>query len=202
MNKNEFLSKLTEELHGLPQEDVNTTIDYYAEIIDDAVEEGEDEKSVIERLGSIHDIAEKIINDTPLSKLVKENIKGHKLNTAMVILIIIGAPIWFSILASLLMLILSVYASLWSAVIALWAVFAAMSVSGPVSLAAAVFLMRVSPFKAMFIFGAALMCIGMAVFMFYISLLLTKLLGRFTVFIIRKIKNMFIKRGGVENEGK
>lgn len=202
MNKNVFLSSLRDALHGLPQDDIDKTIDYYSEMIDDAVEEGEDEQAVIERLGSIQDIAGKIINDTPLSRLVKENIRGHKLTAAEIILIIITSPIWFSILVSLLSVIVSVYVSLWVAVFSLWAVFASLAVSGPVCLVAAVLLIGIKPLKALFVFGAALICIGLAVFMFYISLLFTKLLIRFTVFIIRKIKNIVIKKGGGEDEGK
>lgn len=31
MNKNEFLKKLAEELHGIPKSDIDKTLDYYSE---------------------------------------------------------------------------------------------------------------------------------------------------------------------------
>lgn len=39
MNKDEFLNDLRHALKGLPYEEVNKTLDYYSELIDDAVEE-------------------------------------------------------------------------------------------------------------------------------------------------------------------
>lgn len=202
MNKNEFLKKLAEELHGIPKSDIDKTLDYYSEIIDDAVEEGEDERTVIERLGSVGEIAEKIIDDMPLARLVKENIKRRKWDKAMIVLIIVGSPIWFSLLISALSVIASVYLSLWAMIIALWSVFAALAVSGPVCLVGAATLIAVKPLKAMYMLGTAFMCMGIAVFMFYISWLLTKLLIKLTLFAIRKTKSAFIKRGGGEYEGK
>ncbi|MCD8181470.1 MAG: hypothetical protein LUF26_08340 [Firmicutes bacterium] len=41
MNKSEFLSGLEDRLRGLPYEEIKKTTDYYSEMIDDAVENGE-----------------------------------------------------------------------------------------------------------------------------------------------------------------
>lgn len=200
MNKQDFLNNLTNALSGLPQDEVQKTIDYYCEIIDDAVEEGEEEQTVIARLGAIEDIAEKIIHETPLSALVTENIKGHKINIFTILLLIIGSPIWISLLLSVLAVLLSVYAAVWSIVIALFAVVAALALSGAALIITSPFLLMESFPKAMLAFGASLVCIGMSIFLFYLSVLCATLLIRFTVWTAQKIKHVFVKKGGETNE--
>ena len=39
MNKQEFLRTIALKMHGLPQNDINQSIDYYEEMIDDRIEE-------------------------------------------------------------------------------------------------------------------------------------------------------------------
>lgn len=83
MNKSEFLSGLEDRLRGFPQEEIKKTTDYYSEMIDDAVENGESEQDVTARLGSMDNIAEKIINELPLSKIVKADVKERKISAAV-----------------------------------------------------------------------------------------------------------------------
>lgn len=195
MTKNEFLNKLTESLSGLPQEEIKKSIDYYSEIIDDAVEDGEGEAAVIERLGSINDIAEKIINETPLRKFVKEDVKNYNISLSVILLLIIGSPVWLPILTAAFAVVFSLYISIWSVVVSLFAVFAALVLSGVALLIGSPFLLPVKPIEAMFAFGAALVCAGLSVFVFYLSVWSAKITIKLTVFIARKIKDIFIKKG-------
>lgn len=195
MTKNDFLNKLTEALFGLPHEEVKKSIDYYSEIIDDAVEDGEAETAVIARLGSIEDIAEKIINETPLRKFVKEDVKNYNMSLPVVLLIIISSPVWLPILTAIFAVAFSLYISIWSIVASLFAVFAALALSGVSALIISPFLLFVRPLKAMLLFGTALMCIGLSVFMFYLSVWSAKMIVKLTVLIARKTKNIFIRKG-------
>lgn len=198
MNKNDFLNQLTSALSGLPQEEVKKTLDYYSEIIDDAVEDGDDEQEVIARLGSIDDIAEKIINETPIRKFVKDNVKSYNMSIPVIILLIIGSPIWISLLTAAFAVVLSLYAAIWSVVASLFAVFAALALSGVALIIASPFLIPVKPVEAMFSFGTALVCAGLSLFLFFLSVWSAKLVIRLTVLIGRKIKDMFMKkRSGV-----
>lgn len=194
MNKNDFLNKLEKAMSGLPQEEIQKTLDYYSEIIGDAVEEGESAKDVIERFDSAEEIAGKIINDTPLSKLVKEDVKRRNLSTREIIFIIIGSPIWIPILISVLAIIFSIYISIWSIVASIFAVSAALALSGVALAVLAPFLMNEVPFKAMFLFGTALISIGASVFVFYLAMWCAKLTVKLTVFIMRNVKTLFIRR--------
>lgn len=195
MNKNDFLNRLAAALAGLPQEEIKKTIDYYSEIIDDAVEEGESEQTVIARIGSIDEISEKIINETPLSKFVKEDVKKHNISVPAIILLIVGSPIWLTILIAVCVVLFSLYLTVWSIVASFFAVFAALVLSGAALLIITPLLLTVRPLKAMLAFGMALLCAGLSVFVFYLSVWSAKMIVRFTIYSVRKIKDIFIKKG-------
>lgn len=200
MNKDDFIKTLTAALSGLPQSEIDNTVNYYCEIIADAVEDGESETDVIAKLGSIDEIASKIINDTPLSTIVKENIKGHKLSGGEIALLIIGSPVWLSLLLAAFGIVIAVYAALWIAVIALFASSAASALSGLALIGSSPFIISDRPLQAMLSFGIGLVSAGAAIFVFYLSLFLSKQLIRLTAFIIKKIKNSVISKGGMKNE--
>ncbi len=202
MNKNDFLNKLKSALLGIPQQDIQKTLEYYSEIIDDAIEYGEDEQTVIERLGSIDDIAEKIIDETPIHKFVKEDVKNYNITAVNIILIILSFPIWFPILVSAAAVLFSIYIALWSIVASFFAVFASIALSAIAMLISAPFFMFVRPVKALFAFGAALVLAGLSVFVFYLSFWSGKLLVKLTVYIVRKIKGIFVRKGSAAIETK
>ena len=72
MNKYEFLGRLRERLAGLPPKDIDASLDYYAELIADRIEDGMSEEEAVAALGTIDEIVAQILEDTPLPKLVKE----------------------------------------------------------------------------------------------------------------------------------
>ncbi|MBR5314835.1 MAG: DUF1700 domain-containing protein, partial [Clostridia bacterium] len=80
MTKLEFLFRLEQGLCGLPKEDVKERINFYAEMIDDRVEEGLSEEDAVREIGETDEIISQIINDTPLTKIVKEKIKPKNNN--------------------------------------------------------------------------------------------------------------------------
>ena len=98
MNKDEFLNDLRHALKGLPYEEVNKTLDYYSELIDDAVEDGADEKTFIAGLEDADTIAGRITDETSIRKLVAREVKGKRFSVPAIVLIIVGSPIWLSIL--------------------------------------------------------------------------------------------------------
>ena len=122
MNKQEFLDELQQKLCGLPNEEINERLSFYSEIIDDRIEDGILEEDAIKELGDIDEIAKQIINETPLFKIVKENVKPKKIGIFELILLILGSPIWLSILISLFSAFVSIYLSLWAVIASLWAV--------------------------------------------------------------------------------
>lgn len=196
MNKQEFLEKLRKRLSGLPQEDINERLTFYSEMIDDRIEDGLSETEAVEQIGSIDDIAEQVIADTPVTKIAKEKIKtARRLSAGEIVLLVLGSPIWLSLGIALFAVIFSLYISLWAVIISLWAVFvsfAACFIGG--IFACVVFIAGGNAVSGIAMLGAGLVCAGLSVFMFYGckavtmgALLLTKKIAIF-------IKNCFIKK--------
>ena len=124
MRKQDFIKELRINLSFLPKEEIEDRISFYSELIDDKIEEGLKEEDVIKSIGSVYEIIDQIINDMPLSKIAKEKIKPkRKLSALEVTLIIIGSPIWLTLLLSLVAILFSLYIVGWSVVISIWAIF-------------------------------------------------------------------------------
>lgn len=196
MNKQEFLEKLESALAGLGAEEIKKSTDFYAEMLDDAVENGENEEEAVARLGTVEEIARKIINETPLAKIVKENVKERKRSASDIALIIICSPVWLPIAVSLFAAAVSVYLSLWAAAASLFAVFAGLFLGGIALIAAAAPTVLSNTAKAGLMLGAGLAGMGISVFVFYLSVIFSKLLIRFTTLGVRKIKGIFMRKGG------
>jgi len=124
MNKQEFLAQLRCGLSALPQADAEERLSFYSEMIDDRVEEGLSEEEAVSAIGSADAVIAQIIADTPLPKLVKHKLSTKKrLSPWVVVLLILGSPVWLSLLIAAVSVVLSLYISLWAVVISLWAVF-------------------------------------------------------------------------------
>ena len=199
MNKQEFLTKLENGLKGLSKCDIEERLSFYSEMIDDRIEDGLTEAAAIEEIGDVESVIAQIVSEIPLTKLVKEKIKPKKrLSVLEIILLVLGSPIWLSVLISVFAVILSVYVSLWAVIICLWAVFVSFLGS-----ALGGFLWGIAniifsdTLISVAIFGLGFVCVGLAVFMFYVSRLATKGLLILTKKTVLAIKNSLIKKEAV-----
>ena len=66
MNKQAFLDALYHHLKALPKAERQQHIDYYAEMIDDRMEEGLSEEEAVAGIGSVEEVARTIIAETPV----------------------------------------------------------------------------------------------------------------------------------------
>ncbi len=124
MLKQEFLARLQAGLNGLPQEDIEERLNFYSEMIDDAVEEGLSEEEAVAAVGPVDQVVAQIISETSLAKIAAERIKPKRhLKTWEIVLIAVGSPIWFSLLVAAVAVVFALYVSWWSVVASLWAVF-------------------------------------------------------------------------------
>lgn len=169
MNKQEFLLALRGALSDLPEADIKASLDYYAEIIDDRMEEGDSETDAVASLGSVVAVAEQIMLDMPLTKLVKARVKPkRRLRTWEIVLIIAGFPVWFPILAALASVALALYVVLWSLVVSIYAVDVSLAacllggIGGSIA-----FFITGNLLSALFLVGAGLVCGGLAIFLFF-----------------------------------
>ena len=198
MDKLDFLLTLDKRLDVLPEADRRASLDYYSEILDDLTESGMAEADAVASLGSVDAIAEEILMDVPLPKLVKAKMKGKRRMTGLEItLLIVGFPIWFPILIAVFAVIFSVYVSLWAVVISLYAADVSFAACAPTSLLCAILLFAAGqPASALLLLGAALVLAGLAILLFLSCNAAAKGVVRLGKLTLRGIKACFIREKG------
>ncbi len=196
MTKQEFLKNLRNGLKGLPQNEIDERVDFYREMIDDWMEEGMSEQEAVDVLGSTDEVISQIILETPLAKLVKERIKPKRSLTVWeIILLILGSPIWLSVLISLFAVILSVYITLWSVIISLYATNLSLAVCGIAALLLAIYYFVLGNTTGVLCaIGAVFVCIGFTILMFFACKLITKWMILLTKKMFVWIKSLFIRK--------
>ena len=199
MNKQEFIELLRSKLSGLPEESVEDRISFYSEMIDDRIEAGFSEKEAISALGSVDEIVEQIISDIPFKKIARDKIKPQRqLRGWEIALLIIGSPLWIVLLASAFVVIFSVYAVMWSLIVSLWAIFASFVAVGACGIASGVvFAVTGKALSGIALMGVSIVCIGLAIFLFFASKAATKGMAILTKKIAVGIKKLFVKKEGV-----
>lgn len=197
VTKAEFIQELEARLSGLPKKEVSDRVAFYSEMIDDRIEEGLSEEAAVADVGTVKGIVKQIINEIPLGKIAKESLKKRRKPTALELtLIIIGSPIWLSILISLAAVVLSLYVSIWAVVISLWATCLALAVGGAGGVIGATVLTFTSSITpGAFLFSLSIFSMGAAIFAFFGCKEATRGTILLTKVIIRGIKNLFIGRG-------
>ena len=192
MTKNEFLSELRVKLQGLPPADIDERVNFYEEMIDDRIDEGEREEDIIEEIGDVDDVVMEIAKDTPLVKLVKEKIKPkRKIKTWEVILLVAGFPLWFPLAIVALVLILVFWLLVWVMVLVTYSVeiaLAGSSVAGAISFAA-YFIHGEMNLTSL---GISIMCAGAAFLMIFACIGATKGSIKLSRKIVTSIKMLFI----------
>ena len=198
MDKLDFLLALDQRLDVLSDEDRRASLDYYSEMLDDLIESGMTEQEAVASLGSVDAIAEEILMDVPLPKLVKAKMKGKRRMTGTELtLLIVGFPIWFPLLISVFAVIFSVYVSLWAVVISLYAANVAMAACAPTGILAAVVLFASGkPTAALLFLGAGLALAGLSILLFHGCNAAAKGVVRLGKLTLRGIKACFIRNKG------
>lgn len=196
MNKQEFLEQLRKGLSGLPKNDIDERLAFYSEMIDDRMEDGIPEEAAVGEIGPVDGIVSQIIADMPLGKLVKEKITPKKKPGALeIVLLVLGSPVWLSLLIAAAAVLLSLYAVLWSLIVSLWAVCVSLAACGLAGVAAGVyFAVNGNCLTGIAAAGAGFVCAGLSVFTFFGCKAATKGVLALTGKLANRIKNRLIKK--------
>ena len=198
MTKKEFLSRLSARLAGLPAHELAERLDFYAEMIDDRMEEGFTEAEAVAAVGDMDEIVSQILSETPLVTLAREKIKPrHRLATWEIVLLAVGSPIWAALLiaaiAVLFSLAVTAFAVILSLFVTVWACFAACAGAALGGLfAGAVQLVRGYAAAGFATMGASLISAGAAILLFFGALGLTKSGARGSKRFLLWLKSRFI----------
>ena len=202
MNKQEYLNELKYRLKNLPEPEIEKSLAFYAEIIDDRIEEGADEESAVAGLASPEAAAKEILADMPLGSIVRGGAKQVKKRMGgkplLVVLAVIGSPIWLTLLLAAAIVLFSVaivLAALWAS---LFICAAAVFGAGLLCLvqAAAEFSVG-NPPLGVFSVGAALVLVSAVILLWKPLAGLGRLLLKAARLWIRTIKRLFVNRRAV-----
>ena len=121
MNKLEFINALARQLSPLPTEEITALLNYYTELIDDRMDDGMGEEEAVASLGSVEELAKTILNGSDTTDTVRpipadDSISPAKkrIHPLVVILLILGSPVWLSLAAGLLSAAAGVYVVAWT----------------------------------------------------------------------------------------
>ena len=121
MKKKQFLKQLKSSLSRLPAGEKRERLDFYSEIIDDKIEEGMTEEEALKDVGSVNEIAVKILNENKLLTKVEKKEK-RPLTAGEKVVMIIGAPLWIPIAIACAAIIFSGYVVAYALLLTLWAI--------------------------------------------------------------------------------
>ena len=200
MRKQEFLENLKKQLWALSPADIQRSLDYYCEMIDDRMEDGLSEEEAVAAVGDLDEIVRQILTETPRppATVNKEPQQGQtkqqrRLEPWMIVLLVLGAPLWISLVAGVGSGALGIYVSLWSVVIALYATAFALAAATLGCMIGSFFMIGRAP-TVMVAWGAALVCAGLAILIFLLSNLAAKGLVKLTKLIWNGITGIFKRK--------
>ena len=194
MNKEDFLNELRKKLSGLPQDDLEERLSFYSEMIDDRVEDGKSQEEAVADIGTVDSVVEQIMADTPLALLVKERVRPKReLKAWEVLLLILGSPVWVPLIMAFVIIVLSVYVVIWSVVICFYALNLSL-LAGFIGCIVGIFMYIGAKNAAgvLFSIGAAFICAGLAILMFFACVWITKAVVRLTGKMLLGVKTRIV----------
>ena len=193
MSREEFLDKLRRALAQMPPEELEKQIAYYDELISDMCEDGMTEAEATAKLGDPNAIASELLAALPLGTLVKTRIKSAGALSALnIVLLVLGFPVWFPVLAAVFAVALSVLVTLWSLVISFGAVVLSLGLAALAIPAALVF--GFAEGSPLVLIGLALACAGLCVLGALLLGPLCRGMAALCRALVRGVKSIFIKK--------
>lgn len=196
MRKQEFLDKLKASLWAMPEADKQRSLDYYTEMIDDRMEDGLSEEEAVAAVGDLDEIVRQILTESPrppatIKKEQKQQKRG--LETWMIVLLVLGSPLWILLVASAVSVVFSIYVSLWSVVIVLYAAAVAVGTAA-IGCVVGSFFMIGRTATLVVAWGAAFLCAGLAIMLFLLGNLAAKGMIELTKLCWKGAKSIFQRK--------
>ena len=194
MNKRDFLNALAARLSGLPSEDIERRLEYYAEMIDDRIDDGMSEEEAVSDLGGIDSVVSSIIAETPITRLIGAKLeKKSGLKGWHIALIVLGAPLWFPLLIALLSVIFAVFVALFSLIFAAFSIVVSFAVTSVGCLAGGVTALISGGFAhAAAMIGTALVFAGLTMLCCIAAIAFSKWIFRLVRAFVLFIKTRFV----------
>lgn len=199
MNKAEFLKELKNKISDMPYSEVEKTLSFYTESIDDRMEDGMSEEEAVSRLGDIDTIAKEIRADLPITTLIGKKVKQSRdkasNKTLWIVLAICGIPFWLPIAIGFTAAVLSVYFSIWAVIISIYAVVFSFAIAAIAGLIAGIVCIFNAGFYQLALFiGASLCLAGLFIMTVRPMFLLCKKMVLLTGTFFKWVKSLFVSK--------
>lgn len=194
MNKQEYLGKLREALACLPEDEIEGSTAFYAEMIDDRMADGMAEDEAVAQLDDPKAAARAIIADLPPVPRAAARTK-RKSRALYWTLVILGSPLWLTLLLAGAVVVLAGVIVVWSLIFALWALAAGLLVGGPAGVVMCVWgLAWGQPAYAAVELGAGLVCLGLGLFCLHGVMAASKALAEVSRQWVDRARALFVRR--------
>ena len=198
MNKQEYLARLRAALACLPEGEIEESVAFYTEMIDDRVADGLTEEEATAQLDDPKAAARAIVADLPV--VPRTVVRTKQRNRALYwTLVILGFPLWFPLLLGAGMLVLAGLLTIWCLILGLWLLAAGLLAGGPLGIGVCLWALAVGqPAYGVFELGSGLLCFGLGLFCLHGAVAASKTLMQVSRQWIAKAKAPFVK---VKEEG-
>lgn len=198
MNKQEYLARLRAALACLPEGEIEESVAFYTEMIDDRVADGLTEEEATAQLDDPKAAARAIIADLPV--VPRTVVRTKQRNRALYwTLVILGSPLWLTLLLAAGMLVLAGLLTIWCLILGLWLLAAGLLAGGPLGIGVCLWALAVGqPAYGVFELGSGLLCFGLGLFCLHGAVAASKTLMQVSRQWIAKAKAPFVK---VKEEG-
>lgn len=161
MTRDEYLKELRFFIGKLPKEDRKRILEFYDELIDDKLEAGMTEEEILQEFGQPQALAQQIFQDNGQT-YSPPNTSSRIIKISAIIL---GSPIWVSLLAAFLLVVFALFLALWAVVLAFWCCALAFCISGAGGIIGSGLMLFFTgnPAAAFFQLGACLVLVGLGI---------------------------------------
>ena len=180
MDKTEFLNSLQKKISVLPRQDVEKTLEYYSEMIEDYIETGYSQEEAVAQMGSVNAVAAQILANAQDSNYEAPYVQKQKKNGLTVWLLILGFPLWFPLFITAFCLLLTAAIVIGTLAMVLpWSLVISFGASAVALLmATAIILTGEGVGAAVLVLGVSLVLAALCIFSLWAALRLTKLGAR------------------------
>lgn len=187
----QYLERLGRALGALSEDDRTASIDYYREMIQDRLESGMSEREAVQDLEPPESAAAAITNELPA--LPRAIANGRRLGEPLFwILLIVGSPVWLTIMALLLLVILGAYLLIWASILIIWA-FAGIGLAAGLS-ALLICIWSISKQPTAFtllILAMGLGCTAIGMLAIPLATAFTRIIVRASAWLTRSIRSLY-----------
>lgn len=201
MSKGDYLRRLRDLLACLPAGQLEESVSFLAEAIDDRIESGMSEEEAVAAMGAPGAVAVAILDDLPA--VPRAIAKTKRRSTVLLwVLVVLGSPLWVPLVLSFAAVVAIVYLCIWILALCVWILAAACVVAAFMMLALAFdgLLIGLTPFVVA-TSGVALALLGVGLLTGAGAWAVSRQIARLSALWVRKALSPFRKDGGSHGEG-